>query len=96
MHSLGAQPSPKIARAVRVSRAPRIDGRLDDAAWSRLTPIADFVQQQPREGQAPTEATEVFIAYDDEAIYVGARLHRRDPKELARAVTRRDGYGNSE
>ncbi|MEN9592855.1 MAG: hypothetical protein RJA21_1329 [Gemmatimonadota bacterium] len=96
MHSLGAQPSPKIARAVRVSRAPRIDGRLDDAAWSRLTPIADFVQQQPREGQAPTEATEVFIAYDNEAIYVGARLHRRDPKELARAVTRRDGYGNSE
>jgi hypothetical protein len=96
IHSLGAQPSPKIARAVRVSRAPRIDGRLDDATWSRLTPIADFVQQQPREGQAPTEATEVFIAYDNEAIYVGARLHRRDPKELARAVTRRDGYGNSE
>ena len=94
--SVGAQPSPKVARAVRVSRAPRIDGRLDDAAWSRLTPIADFVQQQPREGQAPTEATEVFIAYDNEAIYVGARLHRRDPKELARAVTRRDGYGNSE
>ncbi len=81
---------------MRVSRAPRIDGRLDDAAWSRLTPIADFVQQQPREGQAPTEATEVFIAYDDEAIYVGARLHRRDPNAIARAVTRRDGYGNSE
>ncbi len=92
----GAQPSPKVARAVRVSRAPRVDGRLDDAAWSRLTPIADFVQQQPREGQAPTEATEVFIAYDDEAIYVGARLHRRDPNAMARAVTRRDGYGNSE
>jgi hypothetical protein len=47
-HGLGAQPSPKVARAVRVSRAPRIDGRLDDATWSRLTPIADFVQQQPR------------------------------------------------
>ncbi len=93
---LGAQPSTKVARAVRVSRAPRIDGRLDDATWTRLTPIADFVQQQPREGQAPTEATEVFIAYDDEAIYVGARLHRRDPKDLARAVTRRDGFGNSE
>lgn len=95
-HGLGAQPSPKVARAVRVSRAPRIDGRLDDATWSRLTPIADFVQQQPREGQAPTEATEVFLAYDDEAIYVGARLRRRDPKDLARAVTRRDGYGNAE
>jgi hypothetical protein len=94
--SAGAQPSPKVARAVRVSQAPRVDGRLDDAAWSRLTPIADFVQQQPREGQAPTEATEVFIAYDDEAIYVGARLHRRDANAMARAVTRRDGFGNTE
>jgi hypothetical protein len=93
---LGAQPSPKIARAVRVSRAPRIDGRLDDAAWARMEPITDFVQRQPREGQAPTEVTEVFIAYDADALYVGARMRRRDMKALARAMTRRDGFGNAE
>ena len=93
---LGAQPSPKIARAVRVSRAPRIDGRLDDAAWARLEPITDFVQRQPREGEAPTEATEVFITYDADALYVGARMRRRDMKALARAMTRRDGFGNAE
>jgi hypothetical protein len=93
---LGAQPSPKVARAVRVSRAPRIDGRLDDEAWSRIAPITEFVQRQPAEGQAPTEATEVFIAYDAEALYVGARMRRRNPKALARAVTRRDGFGNAE
>ncbi|WP_309673174.1 DUF5916 domain-containing protein [Gemmatimonas sp.] len=96
INSLGAQPSPKVARAVRLARAPRIDGRLDDAAWSRIEPITDFLQRQPAEGQAPTEATEVFIAYDAEALYVGARMRRRDPKDLARAVTRRDGFGNAE
>ncbi len=93
---LPAQPSSKVARAARVTRAPRIDGRLDDAAWARLSPIDDFVQRQPREGQAPTEATQVFIGYDDEALYVGARMRRRNPAELARAVTRRDGFGNTE
>ncbi len=93
---LGAQPSPKVARAVRVSRAPRVDGRLDDAAWSRIAPIEDFLQRQPREGHAPTEATEVFIAYDNEALYIAARMRRHNPKDLARAVTRRDGFGNTE
>ena len=43
---LPAQPSSKVARAARVTRAPRIDGRLDDAAWARLSPIDDFVQRQ--------------------------------------------------
>jgi hypothetical protein len=91
-----AQPSPKVARAVRTARAPRIDGRLDDDSWAQLAPISDFVQRQPKEGQAPTEATEVYITYDDEALYVAARMRRRDVKELARAVTRRDGFGNTE
>ena len=91
-----AQPSPKVARAVRVTRAPRIDGRLDDDSWAQLAPITDFVQRQPSEGQAPTEATEVFIAYDNEALYVAARMRRRNIKDLARAVTRRDGFGNTE
>ena len=27
-----------------------IDGKLDEAAWSRAKPITDFHQQQPKEG----------------------------------------------
>jgi len=93
---LRAQPSPKVARAQRVSRAPRIDGRLDDAIWSTVSPVSDLVQRQPREGAEPTERTEVYIAYDDEAIYIGARLHRKRPEEISRTFTRRDGFGNAE
>jgi len=47
-----AQPSPKVARATRIQRAPRIDGKLDDAGWARVPAIDDFVQRQPREGAA--------------------------------------------
>ena len=73
-----------------------MDGRLDDALWTQLTPITDFVQQQPREGQPATEATQVYLAYDDDAIYVGARMLRKNPAEISRSVTRRDGFGNAE
>ena len=93
---LASQPSPKVARAARVSRAPRIDGRLDDETWKRLRPVDDLVQRQPREGAPPTERTEVYIAYDDEALYIGARLLREFPHDISRTFTRRDGFGNAE
>src|SRR6476620_2981834 len=78
-----AQTPSKIAHAVRITGAtPSIDGRLDDAAWSAATVISDFVQKVPVEGAEPTVATEVRLLYDDDALYVGARLHRRDPSAI--------------
>ena len=67
------------AAAVRTREAPAIDGRLDDAAWSAAPVIESFTQRDPDEGAPASEATEVRIAYDDEAIYIGARMHDRSP-----------------
>jgi hypothetical protein len=90
-------PAPKTARAVRVAGAvPHVDGALDDAAWSRAPVISDFVQKIPNEGAAPTVATEVRLVYDDDALYVGARLRRADPAAIRTSVTRRDGESDAE
>src|SRR2546421_4900238 len=43
------------AEAVRVDRAPRLDGTLNDPLWQLANPIADFRQREPREGEAATE-----------------------------------------
>ena len=51
-----------------------MDGRLDEAVWSRAQPIRDFVQKEPVEGAEPTEQTEVRFAYDESGLYVGARM----------------------
>lgn len=49
----------------------------------------------PLEGQPVTEATEVRILYDDDAIYVGARLS--DRSEVTTRLARRDsGLGDSD
>lgn len=37
-----------------------------------------------------------MILYDDAALYVGARLLRRDPRRIARAMSRRDAGANAE
>ena len=66
------------APAVTVVRARgevRVDGRLDEAAWTAATPVTTFTQRDPNAGEPATERTEVRLVYDDDAVYVGARLH---------------------
>lgn len=93
---LGAQPSAQVAVATRVTRAPRVDGRLDEPLWQRAQPVDRFTQQRPVPGKGATERTEVYFVYDNEALYVGARMHRADPSAISRTMTRRDGFGNAE
>ena len=64
---------------VRVTDAPRIDGRLDDAVWSRAARITEFVQQQPLDGAPATEETELYLAYDTQNLYFGMHVHYSDP-----------------
>src|SRR5688572_16326364 len=85
----------KEARAVRVADgAVRVDGRLDDAAWQPAPPITDFVQKEPVEGVAPADAIDVRIVYDDEAIYVGARMTSGQP--IVAPLGRRDEPNQAE
>ena len=65
--------------AVRTSTPPAIDGRLDDVVWRDAVRITEFVQTTPVEGAPATEATEVYIAYDNSNIYLGFYVHYSDP-----------------
>lgn len=86
----------KEATAVRTSRPPAIDGRLDDPAWQQARFFADFIQKQPTEGAEPTERTEVAFLYDEDALYVGARMHSNDPASIQSFVSRRDNTSQSQ
>ncbi|GAC1647327.1 MAG: hypothetical protein NVS4B3_01190 [Gemmatimonadaceae bacterium] len=67
-------PTP-VAGAVRRTGAIIIDGKLDDAAWNTATPITVFRQYQPVEGAPPTQRTEVRVLFDEDALYIGARMY---------------------
>jgi hypothetical protein len=64
-------------RAVPASTPIRIDGMLDEEAWTRAPVTDDFVQVDPEEGAPASQRTEVRILYDSEALYIGVRLHDR-------------------
>ena len=59
---------------MRRTTAIQVNGRLDEADWQSAPAITSFRQAQPTEGAAATQRTELRILYDDEAIYIGARM----------------------
>src|SRR5688572_20967301 len=62
----------------RIERPPAIDGRLDEPVWDSLVPLP-MVGYKPTFGLAPSESTDVRVAHDGHAFYVGASLYHRDP-----------------
>lgn len=87
----------KEALAVRIADdAIRLDGRLDEAVWSDVPAVTDFVQKEPVEGAAPSEPMEVRFAYDNGALYVGARMRHRSPDAMQAPLGRRDSTRQAE
>jgi hypothetical protein len=85
-----AATAPRTGTATVVSRAPVIDGKLDEEVWKSGQAYADFVQRELREGESVTERTEVRLLTDGEALYVGAWLFDRDPAGIVRGEKIRD------
>ena len=68
-----AAPVPAMSAALRSSPIA-IDGKLDEEAWRAATPITQLRQTRPGEGDPATLPTEIRILYDDEALYIGAKM----------------------
>ncbi len=81
------------AEAVLRNGPIRIDGRVDEPAWSAATPVTRFVQREPVEGADAEEHTEVRVLYDADALYVGVIMHDKDPSRIGDQLVRRDEQG---
>src|SRR2546421_647699 len=89
-----------VAHAARRAGPIDIDGSLDDAAWRAATPITTLRQYQPSEGAPASLPTEIRLLYDDEALYIGARMSEPSGANGVRAPLARhdqllDANGNN-
>jgi hypothetical protein len=87
---------PAVLEAVATDEEIRIDGRLTEDAWRAAPAIDDFVQGEPVEGAEPQARTVVRVLYDEQAIYVGARMYEPNPSRIARQLVRRDETGQAD
>ena len=67
-----------------------LDGRLDEAVWLRAVPAGDFIQIEPNNGSPATEKTEIRIAYDRTALYIGMTAYDSEPDGWIAYQRRRD------
>ena len=67
-----------------------VDGRFNEEIWQQATPISEFQQREPAEGQPPSMRTEARMVYDASSLYVAVRAFDSDPDKLVGILTRRD------
>jgi len=77
-------------RTQRVPSPLNFDGNLDEPFYQDVPSFGDFIQQEPHEGQAATDRTEVWVFYDRDYLYVSARLWESEGGHRVSTEMRRD------
>jgi hypothetical protein len=77
-----------VSNARRATTTIRLDGKLDETAWHAVPLTNQFTQVDPDEGKPASQRTDVRVLFDDEYLYVGARLH--DDGQIIGRLGRRD------
>ena len=80
-------------RAVRLEVPLDIDGVLDERFYRDVPALTDFVQVEPIEGAPATEETEVWLAFDDDNLYISGRCFDSAPEsQWVANELRRDSF----
>ena len=91
---LAATQGPGVDQRIEAARTTstelRVDGSLDEPAWSQAPLFESFVQLFPNEGATPSERTELRVLYDERNLYIGIICHDSQPEHIVRKLGRRD------
>lgn len=85
----GENTSDKKIVAVRTNGQIVIDGLLTEQVWKRPG-YEELKQQDPDQGLNPSQRSEFWVAYDDEAIYFAAKYYDTNPDSIMARLVRRD------
>lgn len=75
-----------------------IDGKFDEPIWEYAPIAKDFVMFYPDNGKPilDNKKTEVQVAYNDDAIYIAAKMFDDEPSKILREIKLRDNFGTAD
>lgn len=75
-----------------------IDGKFDEPVWQTAAIATDFVMVAPDNNKpiAPERKTEVKVIYDNEAIYIAAKLYDNHPEKISKELASRDSFATAD
>jgi hypothetical protein len=82
VHAQQADSERKSVEIVRTDTPPVIDGHIDEPDWSRAAVIDDLHQMTPIEYTEPSQRTEIRLLYDDDALYIAARMWDTEAEKI--------------
>lgn len=88
-------PNRVSAGAIRTNSIIRIDGDLSDEGWKEAARISGLIEMRPTFNKPEDSAnrTELYILYDDNAIYVAGHLHETGRAQISTELAGRDNNG---
>ena len=86
----------KSIKANRCSEPLKIDGLLTEDIWKTSEKATAFIQNEPVPGKPSTFETESYFIYDNNAVYIGARMYDTEPNKILKELSLRDRIGNAD
>ncbi len=90
-----AQDSVRYIKSIRTGLPVKIDGNINDEAWKTASKFENFTEFKPTYGKKETEdtKTEIWLLYDDNAIYVAGYCHENSKDSISTELVGRDVIG---
>lgn len=84
----------RVVRALKLNEKVKLDGILAEKVW-QSEGYSGFIQSEPHDGKAATEKTTAWVAYNENALYIAARMYESKPEEIISRLGRRDDFTDS-
>lgn len=84
-----ATPIPKLSNTLV------FDGQLNESFWNEIEPL-DMTMYQPVYEGTVTEDNEIFLVYDEDYIYLAARLYHENTDDIRTNSLYRDQYSSDD
>ena len=89
------KPSEKVITAHLIREKITIDGILNESLYQNV-PAGNFIQRDPDEGEPATQKTEVWVGYDENHLYIGAKMYDSDPSAIDKMLARKDTFTDTD
>ena len=89
-HASTLYPKDHILQPYRTDTPPRIDGLLDDDAWTFTRLDTLFLTYQPTYGDSLPFRTLIHMAYDAKNLYFAFECLDKEPDKIKTSITQRD------
>lgn len=91
-----AQPAKPVHRVTALTGTIRVDGRLDESAYSAAPTFELAYETRPAENAPAPARTEVWITYDESNVYAAFRAHDPDPRQIRARYSDRDNAASDD